>query len=357
MEKAQFISLCGLYMITLVTGASGYIGSHVVGNLLSKGMEVRATVRDSSDPERVDHLKSLKVAEGGRLEIIEMDVLDAVAVENAVLGCNNIIHTAAVLTFGRGIKDPEKEVVDPSVIGTKNVLDAIDNNGEVKCLVHTSSVAAVRPQNWKNGEVLDENSWANDAKLKTDAYSLAKYSSERLVRDWYESKEDKELRMITINPCVVLGPVLSKRHLTTSPSIVMMLINNEIPFIVPVDISIVDVRDVAEAHVKSLSEGKNSGRYLLASGNLWLAEIAKKIKMNYPKIKVPSKQLPYLISLVASIFNSRISFSWARRNLGKRLFWDSNRAKNELGIDWISPTESVLDTVKSVIDNDWIGKS
>ncbi len=341
-------------MITLVTGASGYIGTHVVANLLSKGMEVRATVRDSSDPERVDHLKSLKVAQGGRLEIFEMDVLDGKAVESAVMGCYNIIHTAAVLTFGGRINDPEREVVNPSVIGTKNILNAIDKSGDVGCLVHTSSVAAVRPQKWKNGETFDESSWADDAKMKTDAYSLAKYSSEKLVRDWYDSRSDKEFRMITINPCVVLGPVLSKRHLNTSPSIVMMLVNNEIPFTIPVDISIVDVRDVAEAHVRSLTIGENSGRYLLASGNMGLGGIAKKIKIEYPEIKIPSIQLPYFISLLASIFNSKISFSWARKNLGKRLFWDSRSAENELGMNWITPNNSIVDTVKSILDNNWI---
>ena len=341
-------------MITLVTGASGYIGTHVVANLLSKGMEARATVRDLSDPERVAHLKSLKVAEGGRLEIIEMDVLDADSVEDGVKGCCNIIHTAAVLTFGGRITDPQKEVVNPSVIGTKNILDAIDKTGNVECLVHTSSVAAVRPQNWKNDEILDESSWADDAKIKTDAYSLAKYSSERLVRDWFETKSNKKFRMITINPCVVLGPILSKRHLKTSPSIVKMLINNEIPFTIPIDISVVDVRDVAEAHVRSLTFGENAGRYLLASGNMWLGEIAKEIKNDYPKLKIPTIQLPYLISLVASIFNSKITFSWARKNLGKRLIWDSSSAENDLEMDWISPRNSIMDTVKTIIDNDWV---
>ena len=85
--------------IVLVTGASGYIGSHIVANLLSKGVNVRATVRDSSDPERVDHLKSLPVSEGGRLEIVEMDLLDRESVQGAVSGCESVIHTAAVVVL------------------------------------------------------------------------------------------------------------------------------------------------------------------------------------------------------------------------------------------------------------------
>ncbi len=201
--------------IVLVTGASGYIGSHIVANLLSKGVNVRATVRDSSDPERVDHLKSLPVSEGGRLEIVEMDLLDRESVQGAVSGCESVIHTAAVVVLKS--KRAQEKIVDPSVVGTRNVLDAIDSSGTVSCLVHTSSTAAIRPGSWKDGQTLTTDTWAEDATIEENPYGLAKYSAERLVRDWHSSKEDS-IRMVTINPCVVLGPPLSKRHLNGSPS-------------------------------------------------------------------------------------------------------------------------------------------
>ncbi len=84
-------------MVTVVTGASGYIGSHIVANLLGRGGVVRATVRDLSDPERVDHLKNLEIAEGGSLEIVEMDLFDETAVNAAIEGCSDVIHTAATV--------------------------------------------------------------------------------------------------------------------------------------------------------------------------------------------------------------------------------------------------------------------
>ena len=127
----------------LVTGASGYIGSHIVANLLSKGMKVRATVRDSSDPERVNHLESLAVSDGGSLEIVEMDLLDSESVQRAVSGCDSVIHTAAVVVLKS--KRAQEKIVDPSVVGTRNVLDAIDASGTVRCLIHTSSTAAIGP--------------------------------------------------------------------------------------------------------------------------------------------------------------------------------------------------------------------
>ena len=104
----------------MVTGASGYIGSHIVANLLSKGMNVRATVRDKNDPERVDHLKSMEIADGGSIEIVEMDLFDEDSVDSAISGCTDLIHTAATVIVRS--RDPQRKIVDPSVIGTKNVV-------------------------------------------------------------------------------------------------------------------------------------------------------------------------------------------------------------------------------------------
>ena len=339
--------------VVVVTGASGYIGSHIVANLLARGRKVRATVRDASDPERVGHLRALPVRDGGRLEVVEMDLLDSETVFRAVSGCREVIHTAAVVVLRA--KNPQEKIVDPSVIGTRNVLDAIDSAGTVECLVHTSSTAAIRPQKWEDGQVLTTETWADDSNIQNNPYGLAKFSSERLVRDWDESKGGDRPRMVTINPCVVLGPPLSKRHLRGSPSFVMTLLNREIPFVVPMHISIVDVRDVAEAHVRALTQGKEGGRYLTVSGQMWFREIARCIKKENPDLRIPTKQVPYFLSLLVSIFHPRISLSWARTHLGKRLFWDSSPAEQDLGMEWRSPEQSLLETVTPVIENDWIG--
>ena len=122
----------------MVTGAAGFIGSHVVRELLSEGHTVRATVRDVVNAE---FLKELPGAE--RLEIVKMDLLDRESVDVAVVGCGDVIHCAAALYVG--VKDAQKDVVDPSIKGTQNLVDAIDAAGGVSRFIHTSSVAAVRP--------------------------------------------------------------------------------------------------------------------------------------------------------------------------------------------------------------------
>ena len=334
----------------LVTGASGYIGSHIVANLLSKGLKVRATVRDSSDPERVNHLESLAVSDGGSLEIVEMDLLDSESVQRAVSGCDSVIHTAAVVVLKS--KRAQEKIVDPSVVGTRNVLDAIDASGTVRCLIHTSSTAAIRPSSWEDGQTLTTDTWAEDATIEENPYGLAKYSAERLVRDWHSSKEGS-IRMVTINPCVVLGPPLSKRHLSGSPSFLMMLLRREIPFVIPMHISIVDVRDVAEAHVRALTRGEDAGRYLVVSGQMWWKDIARAISAENPSLKVPTRQIPYSLSLIVSILHPRVSLSWARMHLGKRLFWDASPAQRDLGMEWKDPRDSVLDTIPPILENGW----
>jgi len=342
--------MSGVSGTVLVTGASGYIGSHVVANLLSKGMKVRATVRDSSDPERVGHLESLPVSDGGGLEIVEMDLLDSESVQRAVSDCQSVIHTAAVVVLKS--KRAQKEIVDPSVVGTRNILDAIDASSTVRSLVHTSSTAAIRPRSWEDGQTLTTDTWANDATIEENPYGLAKYSAEKLVRDWHSSTESP-VRMVTINPCVVLGPPLSKRHLRGSPSFLMMLLRREIPFVIPMHISIVDVRDVAEAHVRAITMGEDAGRYLVVSGQMWWKEIARAIKAENPTLRVPTRQIPYSLSLIVSMFHPRVSLSWARMHLGKRLFWDSSPAQRDLGMSWREPRDSVLDTIPPILENGW----
>ncbi|MDP6771612.1 MAG: NAD-dependent epimerase/dehydratase family protein, partial [Anaerolineales bacterium] len=196
--------------VVLVTGASGFIGSHIVANLLARGRNVRAALRAPDDIERVGHLNALPISDGGALEIVKMDLFNQNEVNSAVEGCSDVIHAAAALYVGK--KDAQKDVVDPSVIGTQNICNAIDLAGTVKRLVHTSSTAAIRPTNYVDGTCFTSESWADDATLENNAYGLAKAEAEKLVRKWHAEKKDDCPRLVTIHPCVVFGPPMSKRH-------------------------------------------------------------------------------------------------------------------------------------------------
>ena len=334
-----------------VTGASGFIGSHVVANLLARGRKVRATVRDAGDPIRVDHLKGLEIAEGGRLEIVEMDLFDESSVHAAIAGCTDLIHTAAAVRISA--KDPQRQIVDPSVVGTQNVISAIDAAGTVERFVHTSSTAAIRPMKWKDGQTLTTETWADDATLEDNPYGLAKVLAERIVREWHSDGGDGKPRMVTIHPSVVFGPSMSKIHLRGSLSFLDALVKRKVPLLIPIQINIVDVRDVAEAHVRGLTKGEYAGRYLTVSGDMQFSEISRVLREGYPSLKTPRFTVPYLVALLAGpLFDKRITRSWARQHLRRKLYWDATPAERELGMTWKGARESILDSVPGMLEKD-----
>ena len=337
--------------LVVVTGASGYIGSHIVANLLSKGRNVRGTVRDITDSERTSHLSNLPIGKNGSLEIVEMDLLDENSVNMAISGCKDVIHTAAAVIIKS--KNPQKDIVDPSVIGTRNVLLAIEKNGEVENFIHTSSTAAIRPKTWEDGIVLTTETFAEDATLDTNPYGLAKYSAEMMVRRWHKKNLKSGPRMLTIHPCMVFGPPMSKRHLHGSLTILMMLVKRKLPILLPMQISIVDVRDVAEVHVKALSMGENGGRYLVVAGEMMWNEMAKLLKKEFPKRRWATKVLPYSLAYLVAALHPKVTLQWAKTHLKNKLYWDSKPAAKDFQISWRNPATTILETVPEIIENKW----
>jgi len=338
--------------VVLVTGASGFIGSHIVANLLAKGWNVRAALRAPEDIERVGHLKALPIADGGELEIVKMDLFNQNEVDSAVEGCSDVIHAAAALYVGK--KDAQKDVVDPSVIGTQNICNAIDLAGTVERLVHTSSTAAIRPTNYVDGTCFTSESWADDATVENNAYGLAKAEAEKLVRKWHAEKKDGCPRLVTIHPCVVFGPPMSKRHLAGSLGYVEALVKRSLPKSMPVHINIVDVRDVAEAHVRALTDGEDCGRYLVVGGDMWMKDVADILRGAYPERKWAKGVLPYYLCLVAAFFHPKISVKWAKTHLRHHCTYDATPAMNDLKIKFRPLQEAIIDSVPPILENKWV---
>lgn len=113
------------------------------------------------------------------------------------------------------------------------------------------------------------------------------------------------------------------------------------------------MRDVAEAHVRALEEGQEGGRYLTVSGDMMMTDIAKALKKAHPERRWATREAPYWVALVASFFHPKIDVSWAKRHLRKRLYWDASPAEDDLGMEWIEPLQSILDTVPPILENGW----
>jgi len=175
--------------------------------------------------------------------------------------------------------------------------------------------------------------------------------AERIVRDWHSGGGEEKPRMVTIHPSVVFGPPMSKIHLRGSLSFLNALVQRKVPVLIPIQINIVDVRDVAEAHVRALTEGQNAGRYLTVSGDMQFSEISRTLRDEYPELKTPRFTVPYLIALIfGPLFDRRITLSWARQHLRRKLYWDATPAERELGMSWKPARESVLESVPGLIE-------
>ena len=339
--------------IVAVTGANGYIGSHVVQILLDRGYHVRAGAREPHNTERIGHLEEMGSRYPGQLEIMSTDVLEIDDVRKLMSGCSDLIHTAATVMIRAS--DPQSKIVNPSLIGTQNVINALKETPSVKTVVHTSSTAAIRPMRWKNGVTLTTDTWADDATIENNPYGLAKVLAEREIRKWHEEFGVQEGRVLrTIHPCMVFGPPLSKYHLRGSLTILMMLARRSIPAIIPMNINIVDVRDVGEAHVRALEMGEDGGRYLVTSGSMWMKDVVRELRASYPDHKWPSLPIPYPLAVVAAALHPSASISWARTHLGTVLNWDSSPAESDLGMEWEAPRKSVVDTFGPIFDSKWL---
>jgi nucleoside-diphosphate-sugar epimerase len=328
-----------------VTGASGYIGSHVVRVLLEAGHTVRATVRDVGDKKKTEHLKELPGAE--RLSLFAADLQDEKSFDEPFAGCEWICHMASSVRLSA--KDPQSEIVDPAVEGTLNALRAAHRAGTVKRVLVTSSVAAVANSEERSNAMLSEKDWNQTASLKRSPYPLSKVLAERAAWEFVKSlPERRRYRLVTLLPGFVMGPVTARVHLHSSPSFLHMIMLGKIPSLPRFSFSLVDVRDVADAHLKSLESTDADGRYLLVAGNLWIEDMARIVRDHVPDTRTPIKRAPTLLMYLVGLFSKQWSLRYVRNNLGRERFYDSTRAKEQFGLQFVSLEQTIADTARSI---------
>lgn len=336
----------GIAMVVLVTGAAGFIGSHVVGLLLAEGKTVRGTVRRMTD---ANFLHELPQHERAALEIVEMDLLDSSAVHQAVNGCDTIVHCAATLMVD--VKDAKRDVVDPSVIGTTHLCEAILENKSIHTVIHTSSVAAIRTTNYDNGHTFTSDDWCDDASIQSNPYGFAKAEAERIMRKCIDgcSQQSRQIRLITIHPSIVFGPVFHERH-TSGSMAYLKHFSGRLPFVLNMHINFVDVRDVAKAHVAALHQGEDGSRYLLHSKGLWMNEIGRSLRRIRPGKKWAIARLPTLLAYVTAAFHPKLKVSQLRSSLGRQVHFDCRNMEDALGLKLHDWNETLGDSIDSLAE-------
>jgi len=312
----------------LVTGVTGFIGLHCVHQLIQAGHHVHGTLRSKSREHEVrESLRRANLADGN-LVLFECDLLGDSGWNDAVRGCDYILHVAS--PFIAGIPDHEDDLIKPAVAGTKKVLELAAQVESVKKVVLTSSFAAVG-DTFDGTTVFDESHWSNLDNPNISAYNKSKTLAEKAAWGFMDSATSFALTVI--NPVAVIGPMLSS-DLGTSNLFVKKMLDGSTPGNPRIHIGFVDVRDVARAHVDSMTNTKTDGkRIILSRDEIWVSQLSeilrglgyKAPKLNLPKwllkiIAVFDKEVAGLVPLVGKVkdIDSKefaASFDWQLRSI------------------------------------------
>lgn len=280
----------------LVTGASGFIATHTIIELLNHGYDVRGTIRNL---ERGDALRSLLASHNKRaadIELIQADLLEPDGWSEAVKGCDGVFHMASPIVSVQ-LKD-EDEVIAPAKQGTQMVLEAAREH-HIKRVVLTSSSSAVSTGHHEQKYMFTDADWSDLNDKSASAYAKSKTIAERIA---WEFVENYDLELAVVNPTLVLGPALEADYGSSLEALVKLL-KGKVPILPRLGFEIVDVRDVASLHRLAYEKQEAAGhRFLCANGFMWLKEIAQCLHEQFPDYqkKIPRRELPdYLIKVFA----------------------------------------------------------
>jgi dihydroflavonol-4-reductase len=328
-----------------VTGASGFIASFVVEQLLARGYRVRGTVRSLKGD--ASHLTSLPGA-AERLELVAADLLAPGAFDAAVAGCEFVLHTASPYTLDA--RDPQRDLVDPAVQGTRSVLASCQKAGGVRRVVLTSSMAAITDEP-ENDRVLTEADWNTRSSLTRNPYYYSKTLAERA--GWSFLEEQKPgFDLVVINPFLVIGPSKTKA-INPSNQLFVDLLAGTYPGIMNLAWGFVDVRDVALSHVLALETAAASGRYICANPAISMREVVDLLgRSGYgdralPKIGLDCAMGDYAIKL-SSYAQPKGIGSYLRTHVGRVPHVDNGKIQRELGLHFRPVERSILDAVEDL---------
>jgi dihydroflavonol-4-reductase len=318
----------------LVTGGSGFLGGWCVAELLRRGHSVRTTVRDlAREPEVRARMRALSSKAGDstsgspaetndRLSVLAADLLADGGWEEAVEGCDHVLHVASPFPLVQP-KDPD-ELIVPAREGTLRVLRAALKAGATRIVV-TSSVAAVGGSASGSGRRLDESDWTDLDDATLTPYARSKTIAERAAWDLVEETGETE-RLAVVNPGAILGPVASAER---SPSLeVVQRLLKGMPGTPRIGFNLVDVRDVADLQIRAMTEPGAAGQRLIAVRSFeWMADVATTLRarLGPDASKVPKRSVPDLAVRAMGLFDPSIRSIVGQ--LGRKQEYSSARAE------------------------------
>ncbi len=317
----------------LVTGATGFIAQHCILQLLEAGYLVRGTARTAGRTRDVAEVLEPHLSDAGKERLGDMDVVAADLTSDdgwdaAVADCRHVLHVASPLprTATKNVDD----LVVPARDGTLRVLRAAHAAG-VERVVLTSSISAI-VYGHDRSRTFDESSWSNLNGKRIGAYDKSKTIAERAAWNFVEDLgADSNFQLVVINPGLVLGPLLSSDW-GTSGELVKRIIDHDVPAIPDISLAMVDVRDVASAHVTAIRTPEAAGqRFICAEANHSMMEVAVVLQRHLAPLgyKIPTKRLPSIAIRIMALFDATVRL--ALNDLGTTQTVSNDHIREVLG--------------------------
>ena len=340
----------------MVTGASGYIAGWIVRYLLEAGHTVHATVRDPNKAASVDHLHALADVTPGTLKLFKADLLDADSFDAPMAGCDVLMHTASPFVLD-GFTDANEALVRPAVEGTRNVLNAANRCETLKRVVLTSSVASVYGDatDMKGKSAFTEADWNTTSTVDHNPYQYSKVAAEReawKIHDAQTGEPGSRWDLVTINPGMVYGPSLTNASHSASIGTLLDMGRGKLRSGVPdLVYGMVDVREVAQAHLLGAFTTEAEGRYILVSESVSMLDIAASLRRQFGKqYPFPMMKVPKPVVWAVGPFMGPVTRKFISRNVGYPLRFD-NRRSQTLGVTYRPVDDTLRDHFEQVLED------
>ena len=341
----------------MVTGATGFVAGWVVKGLLEAGVTVHAPVRDPSNAEKLKHLNAIAAASPGEIRFFKADLMDKGSYVEAMKGCAIVFRTASPFTID--VKDAQKELVDPALDGTTNVLETANQTGSVSRVVVTSSCAAIYTdaidtQHAPDGRI-NEKVWNTTASLDYQPYSYSKTIAERAA--WEIAEKQDQWKLVCVNPAMVMGPAIGGKPTSESFNMIRQVGDGTLKWGAPrFGLGVVDVRDLAQAHLAAGFSDKANGRNIIFGYETSVFDFAQTLQDRFgaayplPKSVMP-KWLLWLTGPFVGIPRRTVSGSVNVQWKG-----DNFKGKRELGMTYRPLKQTMEDMFQYMIDQGYFAK-
>lgn len=333
--------------LVLVTGGTGFVGIHAIHQLLQKGYQVKTTLRSLNRKEEIlNMLKTAGIIQFDNLKFIEADLTRDTNWDEAVRDCDYVLHIASPIDLK--IPKDENEMIKPAVEGTLRVLAAARNAG-VKRVVMTSNFGAVGYSNKDNAALITEESWTNPNEKGLSAYNKSKVLAERAAWNFIKT-EGGGLELAVINPMGIFGPAFNA-DLSSGFGLLKNILDGSMKAIPNLVLGIVDVRDVADLHIRAMTNpAANGQRFIaLAGGTMSLPQISLFLKQNLPEAakNASTKTLPDWLVRLAALFSPKAKAIAPMLGINRNA--SNEKARKILGWKPRTNEEAILATAESLL--------